>query len=521
MNIHGEQRPVKNGILICDFGSQYTLLIAKKLRELGIYNELVDGVAEFPPKDFNFEGIILSGGPDQISSGSGRGLPKWVLEAHKPVLGICYGMQLLVDAFNGHVKQGIEREYGQEQIVLTKESFSNELFYETPEQQIVWMSHGDHTEVKNSELFVLAKTTNGVLASVKHHQKDIYGLQFHPEVMHTEWGALILRNFAIKICQLKEDWNTGCIISNLTEQIKNRVKNDNVLLAVSGGVDSSVAALILTKALSAKQVTCVFIDHGFMRLNEVAEVTESLKNIGLNLVVLDKSELFYKSLRQVHDPEEKRKKIGQLFVESFEKFAEDHQFSYLGQGTLYSDVIESAGHGAGSKVIKSHHNVGGLPQKLNLELIEPFRYLFKDEVRKIGESLGLPKQLIERHPFPGPGLAIRISGEVSEEKVKMLQLADSIFIESLKKEDLYKQVWQAAVILLPVKSVGVMGDNRTYQLTCVLRAVTGLDAMTAKVAELPMTFLSKIATEIVRKVDGINRVLYDVTSKPPATIEWE
>ena len=510
------------GLLVIDFGSQYTLLIAKKLRELGFYNELIDGFAKEPPKNFEFSGIILSGGPDQVSSQEGRTLPSWVKESKKPILGICYGMQLLVDHFGGVVKQGEQREFGQEDITWTQDGNENKLFAQTPSKQTVWMSHGDHIEHDESVLKSLAYTKNGVIAAIRHVSCEVYGLQFHPEVVHTQWGSSLLKNFATNICHLQENWSSGCILKQLDEAIKKNVGGEKVLLAVSGGVDSTVAALVLTKALSFDQVSCVLIDHGFMRKDEVSEVSQSLKNLGLNLEVLDEKELFMGSLKGVDDPEEKRKIIGKLFVESFEKFAKSQKnLKFLGQGTLYSDVIESAGDGSGSKVIKSHHNVGGLPERLNLKLIEPFRFLFKDEVRNIGLKLGLKKELIERHPFPGPGLAIRLPGQITEEKISILQEADKIFIDTLKEHGLYDSVWQAAVILLPVKSVGVMGDNRTYQWTCVLRAVTSIDAMTAKVSELPFSFLNSVSTKIVRKVDGINRVLYDITSKPPATIEWE
>ena len=515
-------RPSDHGILICDYGSQYTLLIARKLREIGVYAEVIDGVSEEIPHDFDCIGIILSGGPDSVTESEARVLPEWVLASKKPVLGICYGMQLLVNTLGGKVRLGEKREYGKASIRATQQFGDGELFANLPEKQTVWMSHGDDVEALPEGFAAFAYTEDEVVCGIAHKDLPYAGLQFHPEVIHTDHGTDILKNFVKNICKHSCDWTAPCMISSLSEQIRETVKDGKVLLAVSGGVDSSVAALLLTKALKAEQVVCVLVNHGLMRKDEVKQVSTSLRNLGLQLEVLERSELYFKELAGVSEPEKKRKIIGRLFIECFEEFAKKGQgYTHLGQGTLYSDVIESAGHGAGAKVIKSHHNVGGLPERLHLELVEPFRFLFKDEVRVLGKELGLPDFLLNRHPFPGPGLGIRIPGEVTPEKASVLQLADEIFINSLHSEGYYDQVWQAATILLPVKSVGVMGDNRTYQWTCVLRAVTGTDAMTAKPAELPLSFLEMVASKIVGQVDGINRVLYDVTSKPPATIEWE
>lgn len=515
-------RPSDHGILIYDFGSQYTLLIARKLREIGIYAEVIDKLSDGIPQNFNCIGIILSGGPDSVNESTARTLPQWILDSKKPILGICYGMQLLVNTLGGKVRPGEKREYGKAHIHATAQLGPKDLFAGLPSHQTVWMSHGDDVESLPHGFDAFAYTSDEVVCGIAHRELPYVGLQFHPEVIHTEYGTAILENFVKNICAYSCDWNAPCMISSLSKQICETVKDGKVLLAVSGGVDSSVAALLLTQALNADQVVCVLVDHGLMRRNEVKQVSDSLRKLGLQLEVLDRSELYFKALAGVMEPEEKRKIIGKLFIDCFEDFAKKGRgYTHLGQGTLYSDVIESAGHGSGAKVIKSHHNVGGLPERLHLDLVEPFRFLFKDEVRVLGKSLGLPDLLLNRHPFPGPGLGIRIPGEVTREKVSVLQLADEIFINYLHSEGYYEKVWQAATILLPVKSVGVMGDNRTYQWTCVLRAVTGADAMTAKPADLPLSFLEMVASKIVGQVDGINRVLYDVTSKPPATIEWE
>ena len=511
--------------MICDFGSQYTLLIAKTLREIGVYAEIIPGDQASPPSDFSFHAIILSGGPGSVAHEGSPSLPSWVLESEKPVLGICYGMQLLLDNFGGRVRSGQKREFGKSNASINTSSKSQHLllFKDIPKSHQVWMSHGDDLE-KMPEIFSgIATTGEGVVAAIAHNSRPIFGLQYHPEVQHTEYGNKVLQNFVEEVCKAPRDWQTGYILQQIQASIRAEVKDGRVLLAVSGGVDSSVAALLLTRALGPEHVHAVLVDHGMMRKHEVKTVEQQLQGLGLNLRVLSCAELFFKNLKGVKDPEEKRKIIGKTFIECFEAFAlaAEQKFTHLGQGTLYPDVIESAAHGTGAKVIKSHHNVGGLPEQLNLKLVEPFRFLFKDEVRAIGRELGLPSEMILRHPFPGPGLGVRIPGEVFPEKVKILQEADDIFCRALKREGLYEQIWQAATILLPVKSVGVMGDNRTYQWSCVLRAVTGVDAMTAEAAEIPLKFLTELATEIVQNVPGINRVLYDVTSKPPATIEWE
>ena len=519
------ERPVDNGILVLDYGSQYTLLIARVLRELGIYAEVVDGTQKKPPEGFVWHGIILSGGPDSVQDAGARSIPDWVFATRRPILGICYGMQLLAEKFGCSVSAGECREYGKALLHHQSSSRLGELLFAgTPETQTVWMSHGD--DVKNyaaGGFEAIGQSGDGVLAAIAHKEHPYFGLQFHPEVHHSSFGKTILSNFIEKVCHAELNWRQQSMLASTLSFIRNAVPEGKVLMAVSGGVDSTVAVALLAKALGSDRVTAVFVDNGLLRKGEATEVEKNLINLGVkNLHVLDRKEKFYDDLRGVSEPEEKRKKIGLRFITEFELFARSHpEVTHLGQGTLYPDVIESAGHGAGSKVIKSHHNVGGLPEKLHLKLVEPFRFLFKDEVRKLGESIGLPHDMLYRHPFPGPGLGVRILGEINPEMIRILQEADAIYINRLRSHNLYDKVWQAFAVLLPVKSVGVMGDNRTYQWTCALRAVAATDGMTAGVGELPLDFLVATASEIVRKVDGINRVVYDITTKPPATIEWE
>lgn len=519
-------RPKAEGILIVDYGSQYTLLIARRFRELGVYAEVV-GSGDAPPENFKVHGVVLSGGPDSVSETGSRTASPWIFDLQVPLLGICYGMQLLANHYGGKVRSGTEREYGSATIRfeanLDASEYGKLFFAEVPEQSKVWMSHGDDIEEVSEHFATVAVTGDGVTAAIVHRSSPCFGLQFHPEVKHSEHGPKILENFAVGICKAPRNWLTHSMVESIVETVKASVGDGHVLVACSGGVDSSVAAAVLTKALGADKVTGIFVDNGLLRKNEVEWVSTELQNLGIHLNVIDAKQKFYENLHGLSDPEKKRKSIGLTFIEVFEKFAREHknEFSHLGQGTLYPDVIESAGHGSGAKVIKSHHNVGGLPEELELELVEPFRYLFKDEVRKIGRELGLSPALIDRHPFPGPGLGVRIPGEISAEKVKILQEADDIFIRMLREEGHYHSVWQAFAVLLPVKSVGVMGDNRTYQWALSLRAVEATDGMTAGVSSLPLDFLTRVSDQIVRKVDGINRVLYDITSKPPGTIEWE
>jgi GMP synthase (glutamine-hydrolysing) len=518
-------RPQNDGFIVLDYGSQYTLLIARRLREIGVYAEVIDGMADAPPKDFNISGVILSGGPDSVSDEGSRRIPDWVFSLNKPILGICYGMQLLVEKFGGELRCGTSREYGKAELIVESnlESPTGKILSKLPSNSTVWMSHGDDLAKMPDNFVLSAKTNNGVAAAICHTEQPIIGLQFHPEVEHSESGLDLLKGFVIDLCKSPINWDAGCMMESTLEYIKTTVKDGHVLVACSGGVDSTVAAALLAKALGPERVTAVFVDHGLLRKDEVSWVSEQLKVLGLkHIEVLNSQELFLGKLAGISDPEQKRKIIGYTFIEEFEKFAAKHpEFTHLGQGTLYPDVIESAGHGAGSKVIKSHHNVGGLPEKLALDLVEPLRYLFKDEVRVLGDKLGLPHNMVHRHPFPGPGLAVRILGDITVEKVKMLQEADDVFIQALREHNHYENIWQAFAVLLPVKSVGVMGDNRTYQMTIALRAVNSSDAMTAGVGDLPMSFLTMVSGDIVKNVEGVNRVVYDITTKPPATIEWE
>jgi GMP synthase (glutamine-hydrolysing) len=398
------------------------------------------------------------------------------------------------------------------------------LFYGLPVSQTVWMSHGDDIATMPSALAVAGESDDGVIAAVVHRELPIAGLQFHPEVAHSEFGSDMLRQFVKDVCRAPTNWDAGCRMDATLAHIRETVPKGHVLVACSGGVDSTVAAALLAKALGPERVTAAFCDTGLMRKNEVPWVSEALRALGLrHIEVLRSEDRFLGELKGVADPEQKRKIIGRLFIEEFERFAKSHpnEYTHLGQGTLYPDVIESAGHGAGAKVIKSHHNVGGLPDKQHLALCEPLRFLFKDEVRELGEQLGLPHEMVHRHPFPGPGLAVRILGDVTKDGLRIVRESDDIFIKALREHGHYDKVWQAFTVLLPVKSVGVMGDNRTYQMTLALRAVTSSDGMTAGVGELPLSFLTRVAADIVKKVDGVNRVVYDVTTKPPATIEWE
>ncbi|MCX6125975.1 MAG: glutamine-hydrolyzing GMP synthase [Proteobacteria bacterium] len=519
------KRPRNRGILVLDYGSQYTLLIARRLREIGVYSEVIDGAASCPPIDFEISGIVLSGGPDSVTEAGSRGLPAWVAKSSVPILGICYGMGLLVEAHGGSVRSSTKREYGNAEMRIAPNLTgpAKDLFKGSPSVQSVWMSHGDDIGTVPKDFVTVGVTDDGVVAAMVHKSKLIAALQYHPEVAHSQGGKDLLARFAKNFCNLPFDWDGKARIESLSEHIQQVVGDGHVLVACSGGVDSTVTAALLLKVLGPKRVTAVFCDTGLLRKDEVPWVSDKLRVLGLqHLEVVTSRDYFFEGLKGVTDPEAKRKIIGRLFIEEFERYAKKHpEFTHLGQGTLYPDVIESAGHGAGAKVIKSHHNVGGLPDRLALKLVEPFRWLFKDEVRTIGLELGLPAELIQRHPFPGPGLAVRILGEVTPERVRILQDADDIFISMLREYHLYAVPWQAFAVLLPIRSVGVMGDNRTYEQTIALRAVTSSDGMTAGVADLPLSFLTKVADQIIRRVSGVNRVVYDMTTKPPATIEWE
>jgi GMP synthase (glutamine-hydrolysing) len=508
-------------VLVVDFGSQYSQLITRRLRELGVFSEMV------PPWDAQaradeiaqLSGVILSGGPASVKEAEAPLLAPALLERQVPMLGICYGMQLLSDALGGSVGKGARREYGQEEISVEGDA---RLFAGTPRSQRVWMSHGDHVERAPEGFAVVARSAGGTVAAIADDTRGIYALQFHPEVSHTEFGMQMLENFVRKACGVEEAWNRGSFVEAQIAEIRERVGDRRVLCAVSGGVDSTVAATLVERAVG-EQLTAVFVDNGLLRHEEGAQVRERLGELlHGHLVAVDASDLFLERLAGVMDPEEKRRVIGHSFIDVFEKTSHEHgPFEFLVQGTLYPDRIESLSVRGPSHVIKTHHNVGGLPERLGFDLIEPLAELFKDEVREVGKELQIPADMLNRHPFPGPGLAVRCLGEVTPERLALLRAADHIFIEELRLGGEYDRVWQAGAILLPVESVGVMGDQRTYQCPIALRAVTSRDAMTADWARLPDDLLARISNRIVREVDGINRVVYDISSKPPATIEWE
>lgn len=509
-------------ILIIDFGSQYTQLIARRIRELMVYCEIVpfnyplEKILERKPK-----GIIFSGGPNSVYESNAPTISKELYEkANVPILGICYGMQLLAKDFGGKVEPSDKHEYGHAKLKIVGQH--TELFQGLPKEIEVWMSHGDQVSVAPNE-FNITAITEGICGAIENNRKRIYGVQFHPEVAHTPLGKQILSNFLFKICGCTGDWTPAHFIEEEIEKIRSTVgSEDHVITGLSGGVDSTVAAVLVHKAVADKQ-TCIFVNNGLLRYKEF-ETTLKLyqEKLNLNVIGIDASEKFYKALKGVTDPEKKRKIIGHKFIEVFESAAKKIKGAkWLVQGTLYPDVIESVAIRGTSVTIKTHHNVGGLPEKMNLKLIEPLRELFKDEVRLIGKELKIPDEILKRHPFPGPGLAVRILGEITPDKVKLLQKADKIFIEELKKAGLYDEVWQAFVVLLPIKSVGVMGDFRTYEQAVALRAVKSTDGMTADWARLPYEFLQKVSSRIISEIRGINRVVYDISSKPPSTIEWE
>lgn len=504
-------------ILILDFGSQYTQLIARRIRELNVYCE-IHPYNHYPSLDPDTIGIILSGSPASVHE---EGSPRINLEeftSHAPVLGICYGAQLITHLSNGVVSRSAHREYGR---ATLKPETNCELFRGLTAASQVWMSHGDTITQLPENLEVIAHTDSIPVAGFRVKGKHIYGIQFHPEVTHSIEGKQLLGNFLFDICGCKGDWTPLNFIEETVAQIKNTCGNQKVVLGLSGGVDSSVAALLISKAIGTN-LHCIFINNGLLRKNEFEEVLEAYKQLELNVKGVDASELFYKELEGKTDPEEKRKTIGRVFVEVFDVEAKKiDDAKWLAQGTIYPDVIESVSVNGPSATIKSHHNVGGLPEKMNLKILEPLRNLFKDEVRRVGKELGLPSEILGRHPFPGPGLAIRILGEITKEKVRILQQADAIFIDTLKEKGWYDKIWQAGTIFLPVQSVGVMGDERTYENAVCLRAVTSVDGMTADWVHIPYEILGEISNKIINNTKGINRVVYDISSKPPATIEWE
>ncbi|HUR67591.1 MAG TPA: glutamine-hydrolyzing GMP synthase [Chitinophagaceae bacterium] len=516
-------------ILILDFGSQYTQLIARAVREANVYCEIIPY-----HKPFEFEpglkGIILSGSPCSVNEENAPDADVQHFISQVPVLGICYGAQLTAKRFGGLVAKSNKREYGRAILERKKEDV---LLKEVAPQSQVWMSHAD-TILEMPAGFELLATTDSIpVAAFKKssngihdttlttHDFPLYGVQFHPEVYHSKEGKKVIKNFLVDICGCSQDWTPAHFITDTVEELKKRIGNRKVIMALSGGVDSTVAATLIHKAIG-DHLYGIFVDNGVLRKDEFENVLTTYAKLGLNVKGIDAKQRFYKDLEGKTDPEAKRKAIGSLFIDVFQEESKKVEgVELLGQGTIYPDVIESVSVHGPSMTIKSHHNVGGLPEHLHLELIEPLRFLFKDEVRKIGRELGIPPEMIDRHPFPGPGLAIRILGEITEEKVQLLQQADQLYINALKDNNLYATVWQAGAILLPVKSVGVMGDERTYEYTVALRAVTSVDGMTADWAHLPYEFLANISNEIINNVRGINRVVYDISSKPPATIEWE
>ncbi|PDH45198.1 MAG: glutamine-hydrolyzing GMP synthase [Rhodothermaeota bacterium MED-G18] len=504
-------------ILILDFGSQYTQLIARRIRELNIYCEIYP-YNNPPNTEKRYMGLILSGSPFSVHDNKA---PSIDLNEYKgiPVLGICYGAQMVASKNGCTVLKSKIREYGRAK--LTYIDHNNSIMEGVKIDSDVWMSHGDSINNNTDKLDVIASTDDVEVASYAIKELNFYGLQFHPEVTHSQEGKKVIENFALKICGCSQSWTPDLFIEQTVNDLRGKLGSDKVILGLSGGVDSSVAAFIINKAIG-KNLFCVFVDNGLLRKNEFKQVLNSYKDLGLNVIGVDSKDLFYQDLKGKIDPEDKRKSIGKNFIKIFEEEAKKiGDISWLAQGTIYPDVIESISVKGPSATIKSHHNVGGLPEKMNLKVVEPLNLLFKDEVRKVGRSLDIPDSILERHPFPGPGLGIRILGEVNKEKVDLLQNADDIFISSLIDSGLYNEVWQAATILLPVKSVGVMGDERTYEYTVVLRAVTSLDGMTADWSRLPDEFLAEVSNKIINRVRGINRVVYDISSKPPATIEWE
>ncbi len=512
-------------VLILDFGGQYTQLIARRVRECGVYSEIHPwDMAEGAIREFAPAGIVLSGGPESVNLDDPPRVAPLVFELGVPLLGICYGMQTMAAQLGGRVEASRQREFGYAEIVPGESGLFGGLSDGDGKPLLkVWMSHGDRVEAAPQGFRITASSANSPLAAIEDSERHFYGVQFHPEVTHTPQGQAMIRRFVLDICGCRGDWTPGNIVADAIDTLRDQVGTGRVLLGLSGGVDSSVVAALLHAAIG-DQLVCVFVDHGLLRHHEGDQVMATFaEHLGVNVIRVNAAERFFAALEGVSDPEEKRKLIGREFIEVFDEEAHKlERIEWLAQGTIYPDVIESAGAKTGkAKVIKSHHNVGGLPEDMRMSLVEPLRELFKDEVRKIGVELGLPREMVYRHPFPGPGLGVRVLGEVRREYVNLLQLADDIFIEELKKHDLYDKVSQAFAVFLPVRSVGVMGDGRRYDYVIALRAVETIDFMTARWARLPYDFLEHVSLRIINEVGGISRVTYDISGKPPATIEWE
>ncbi len=505
-------------ILILDFGSQYTQLIARRVRELNVYCE-IHPFNKIPELNESIKGVILSGSPFSVRDNDSPIPDLDNIKGVKPLLGVCYGAQHLAHNYGGEVLPSNKREYGRANLEFVNNN--NDLLKGISKGTQVWMSHGDTIAKIPDNYEIIASTSDVKVGAFKIENETTYGIQFHPEVYHTSEGKEMLKNFIVDICGCKQDWTPNSFVESTIADLKEKLQNDKVVLGLSGGVDSSVAAILLHKAIG-QNLTCIFVDNGLLRKNEFDEVLDSYKHMGLNVIGVNAKQRFYDGLRGISEPEAKRKVIGKAFIEVFDEEANKIQnVKWLAQGTIYPDIIESISVNGPSATIKSHHNVGGLPDFMKLKIVEPLNLLFKDEVRRVGKSLNMKASLLGRHPFPGPGLGIRILGDITEEKVRLLQEADAIFINGLKEDNLYDDVWQAGVMLLPVNSVGVMGDERTYEKVVALRAVQSTDGMTADWVHLPYEFLAKISNKIINQVRGINRVVYDISSKPPATIEWE
>ena len=510
-------------IIIIDFGSQFTQLIARRVRELGVYSEILSHKKKINFNDNNISGIILSGGPLNVYQTSKVKFDKKILNQKIPILGICFGHQIISKELGGKVKKSKHREFGLVKIKKKRDSTLTVNFFNKKGTNNVWMSHSDQVTKLPKNFQMVASSDNAKFCIIQNKIKNFYGIQFHPEVTHTKNGTILLKNFLFSICKSKKNWSPKKQKEQIIENIKKQVGNSKVICALSGGVDSSVVAKIIHNAIG-KNLTCIFVNTGLLRKNEENQVLKTFKKrLKIKLIYINAKNTFLKKLKNVKDPEKKRKIIGNLFIKLFEKYAKKiRNVNYLAQGTLYPDLIESKSvTGSQTSKIKSHHNVGGLPKKMKLKLVEPIKYLFKDEVRRLGKEIKLNNEILNRHPFPGPGLAIRIPGDVDEKKINILKEADDIFIKSLIKHNLYNSIWQAYAALLPIKTVGVMGDNRTYEYICLLRAITSEDGMTADFFNFKKEFMQKVSNKIVNSIKGVNRVVYDITSKPPSTIELE